>query len=109
MQKSILLSLLLAGSTAAFAGDYTRYVDPFIGSIGTGHTFPGACVPFGLVQASPVTGGVGWNYCSEYVCTDRTILGFTLTHLNGTVFMDLGDVLVMPSTLKGESSHNAAD
>ena len=62
MQKSILLSLMLAGSTAAFAGDYTRPVDPVIGSIGTGHTFPGACVPFGLVQASPVTGGVGWNY-----------------------------------------------
>ena len=109
MQKTLLLSLMLAGSTAAFAGDFTRYVDPFIGSIGTGHTFPGACVPFGLVQASPVTGSVGWNYCSEYVGTDRTIWGFTQTHLNGTGCMDLGDVLIMPATLKGVASHNAAD
>ncbi|MCF0183290.1 MAG: glycoside hydrolase family 92 protein [Bacteroidaceae bacterium] len=80
--------------------DYTQYVNPFIGTEGTGHTFPGACVPFGMIQTSPVTGAVGWNYCAEYVGTDREIWGFTQDHLNGTGCMDLGDVLVMPVTAR---------
>lgn len=96
MKKTALLSLMLAASLSALAGDHTKYVDPFVGSIGTGHTFPGACVPFGMIQASPVTGAVGWNYCSEYVGTDTTIWGFTQNHLNGTGCMDLGDILVIP-------------
>ena len=47
--------------------DYTQYVDPFIGAADNGHTFPGACRPFGMIQTSPVTGAVGWRYCSEYM------------------------------------------
>ncbi|MCF0160878.1 MAG: glycoside hydrolase family 92 protein [Bacteroidaceae bacterium] len=82
------------------AVDYTQYVNPFIGTEGTGHTFPGACVPFGLIQTSPVTGAVGWDYCSEYVNSDKEIWGFTQEHLNGTGCMDLGDVLVMPVTAR---------
>ena len=78
--------------------DYTQFVDPFIGAADNGHTFPGACRPFGMVQTSPVTGAVGWRYCSEYVYLDTTIWGFTQTHLNGTGCMDLGDILVMPVT-----------
>jgi len=78
--------------------DYTQYVNPFIGAADNGHTFPGACSPFGMVQTSPVTGAVGWRYCSEYVNNDSIIWGFTQTHLNGTGCMDLGDVLVMPVT-----------
>lgn len=45
--------------------DYTQYVDPFIGAADNGHTFPGACRPFGMIQTSPVTGAVGWRYCSN--------------------------------------------
>ncbi|NCC10993.1 MAG: glycoside hydrolase family 92 protein [Bacteroidia bacterium] len=78
--------------------DYTRYVNPFIGAADNGHTFPGACYPFGMVQTSPVTGAVGWRYCSEYTYQDSIIWGFTQTHLNGTGCMDLGDILVMPVT-----------
>ncbi len=78
--------------------DYTAYVNPFIGAADNGHTFPGACRPFGMIQTSPVTGAVGWRYCSEYVYSDSIIWGFTQTHLNGTGCMDLGDILVMPST-----------
>ena len=78
------------------AGDYTRYVDPFIGTGGTGHTFPGACAPFGMVQPSPVTGFGSWAYCSEYIYDDSEILGFTQNHLNGTGCPDLGNVLIMP-------------
>lgn len=80
--------------------DYTQYVNPFIGTVGTGHTFPGACVPFGMIQTSPVTGAVGWDYCSEYIHTDNEIWGFSQEHLNGTGCMDLGDVLVMPVTAR---------
>jgi len=78
--------------------DYTQYVDPLIGAADNGHTFPGACRPFGMIQTSPVTGAVGWRYCSEYMYADSIIWGFTQTHLNGTGCMDLGDILVMPFT-----------
>lgn len=78
--------------------DYTQYVNTFIGAADNGHTFPGACRPFGMIQSSPVTGAIGWRYCSEYVYSDSLIWGFTQTHLNGTGCMDLGDILVMPVT-----------
>lgn len=99
MMKHVLLatSLSLATFFSAFAGDFTRHVNPFIGTAATGHTFPGATVPFGLVQPSPVTGAVGWQYCSEYLHSDSKIFGFTQTHLNGTGCCDLGNILLMPS------------
>lgn len=78
--------------------DYTQYVNTFIGAADNGHTFPGACVPFGLIQASPETNAVGWQYCSGYNYQDSQIWGFSQTHLNGTGCMDLGDLLVMPIT-----------
>ena len=96
------MGLLGLAASQAFADskDYTRYVDPFVGNADNGHTFPGACRPFGMIQTSPVTGGVGWRYCAEYVYSDSLIWGFTQDHLNGTGCMDLGDILVMPSTGK---------
>ena len=111
MKKTFHLSAVMLALTALFAScsntsvateevDYTQYVNPFIGTEGTGHTFPGACVPFGMIQTSPVTGAVGWNYCSEYINSDKEIWGFTQDHLNGTGCMDLGDVLVMPVTAR---------
>ena len=78
--------------------DPTVYVNPFIGNADNGHTYPGATRPFGMVQPSPVTGAVGWQYCAEYVNGDSTIWGFSQTHLSGTGCMDLGNVLVMPLT-----------
>ncbi len=103
---SILCAIALAGAVIGCSGtqsnagetDYARYVNPFIGAADNGHTFPGACCPFGMIQTSPVTGAVGWRYCSEYVYADSLIWGFTQTHLNGTGCMDLGDILVMPVT-----------
>ena len=78
--------------------DNTQYVPPFFGFFFFCFTFPGACRPFGMIQTSPVTGAVGWRYCSEYMYADSIIWGFTQTHLNGTGCMDLGDILVMPFT-----------
>ena len=106
MKKTVLLgSLALASlfascnkATDAAQTDYTQYVDVFIGAADNGHTFPGATTPFGMIQTSPVTGAVGWRYCSEYMNADSIIWGFTQTHLSGTGCMDLGDVLVMPAT-----------
>lgn len=101
MNKLLTLSAALMLSASALAQtDYTQYVDPFVGTQGTGHTFPGACVPFGMIQTSPVTGAVGWDYCSEYIYSDKEIWGFTQNHLNGTGCMDLGDILVTPVTAR---------
>ncbi|MBO5252255.1 MAG: GH92 family glycosyl hydrolase [Bacteroidaceae bacterium] len=107
MKKTIILgSFALAGMFASCVSqtqtdaetDYTQFVNPFIGAADNGHTFPGATTPFGMIQTSPVTGAVGWRYCSEYMNADSIIWGFTQTHLSGTGCMDLGDVLVMPVT-----------
>ena len=97
-----LSALLLTGclSLCAQAQQPADYVNPFIGGAANGHTFPGATTPFGLIQTSPVTGAVGWQYCAEYLNSDTRIWGFSQTHLNGTGCMDLGDVLVMPSTAR---------
>lgn len=97
-----LSALLLAACSALtlHAQQPADYVNTFIGGAANGHTFPGATTPFGLIQTSPVTGAVGWQYCAEYLNTDTRIWGFSQTHLNGTGCMDLGDVLVMPSTAR---------
>ena len=71
-------------------------VDPFIGTAGTGHCFPGPCRPFGLVQPSPETGNGSWRYCSGYNHDDAEIRCFAQTHLSGTGQASLGDVAVMP-------------
>lgn len=90
------------------AQNVTNYVDPFIGTEGMGHTFPGACTPFGIVQLSPDTDTIPHNvngiyqkgvyaYCAGYQHKDPTIVGFSHTHLSGTGHSDLGDILIMPS------------
>ena len=86
----------------------SEYVNPMIGTDGMGHTFPGACVPFGGVQLSPDTDNVPHNidgvyqkatykYCAGYQYSDSTIVGFSHTHFSGTGHSDLGDILLMPS------------
>jgi len=74
------------------------YVDPFIGTGGHGHTFPGATLPGGMVQLSPDCGTSGWDWCSGYHNSDNTIEGFSHLHLSGTGASDLGDILFMPCT-----------
>jgi predicted alpha-1,2-mannosidase len=96
MKKLSVYLILFLASTGAFPQSYNQYVDPFIGTSANGHTFPGATVPFGMVQLSPETGNFGWNYCSGYRYEDTTITGFAHTHLSGTGGVDLGDVLFFP-------------
>ena len=86
-----------------------QYVNPIIGTNGMGHTFPGACAPFGIVQLSPETDTIPHNvdgkyqtkvyeYCAGYQYHDPTIVGFSHTHLSGTGHSDLGDILIMPTS-----------
>jgi putative alpha-1,2-mannosidase len=74
------------------------YVDPFIGTDFFGHTFPGATLPFAMVQLSPDNDTQGWTYSAGYAYSDNTIMGFSHTHLSGTGYTGCGDVLIMPTT-----------
>ncbi|MBK7107039.1 MAG: GH92 family glycosyl hydrolase [Ignavibacteriae bacterium] len=78
--------------------NYTKYVNTFIGTAEHGHTFPGASLPFGMMQLSPDTGTEGWDWCSGYHANDNSIMGFSHTHLSGTGVGDYGDILFMPFT-----------
>ncbi|MCW4474183.1 GH92 family glycosyl hydrolase [Xanthomonas sp. H13-6] len=112
--KWLLALAVLAG--AAVAGDgvgerAVAAVDPFIGTGGEGHTYPGATVPHGMIQLSPDTQiksrkeGYGW--AAGYRHDDRTIVGFSHTHFSGTGHSDLGDVLLMP--VAGEVRYERGD
>ena len=89
------VQLLVLGSSGQ---GYTKYVDPFIGTGGHGHTYPGPVTPHGMVQLSPDTRLDGWDGCSGYHYSDNYIYGFTHTHLSGTGCSDYGDILLMPMT-----------
>lgn len=96
----IIVSFLysLAFISAQNSPSLSSYVNPFIGTGGTGHTFPGATLPHGMVQLSPDTRTEGWESCAGYYYSDKEILGFSHTHLSGTGVPDLGDILVLPFT-----------
>ena len=102
--RQLLLILILGlNFNAAFSQgqdlkrDYTKLVDPFIGTGADGNTFPGASCPFGGVQLSPDT---QLNACGGYAYSDSTIIGFSHTHLNGVGEPEYRDVLFMPTTGK---------
>ncbi|REE80455.1 putative alpha-1,2-mannosidase [Lutibacter oceani] len=78
----------------------TNYVNPFIGTDGPGNTYPGATVPFGMVQLSPDIGIPGWDRIAGYYYQDFIISGFSHMHLTGTGAGDLYDILVMPTNSK---------
>jgi predicted alpha-1,2-mannosidase len=88
--------------------NFVQFVNPLVGTKNMGHTFPGATIPFGMVQLSPETdtvqyelngkyNGDVYRYCSGYQYDDKTIVGFSHTHFSGTGHSDLGDFLIMPT------------
>ena len=94
-----------------YAQDFTQYVNPLIGTSRMGHTYPGATVPFGMVQLSPQTNFVPmlkdgkynpevYEYCAGYQYKDSLIYGFAHTVFSGTGHSDLGDLLITPVTGK---------
>jgi predicted alpha-1,2-mannosidase len=95
--RLFLFSVVL--NTASFAQqNYSSLVNPFIGTGGHGHTFPGASMPFGMMQLSPDTRLEGWDGCGGYHYSDSVMYGFSHTHLSGTGIADYCDVLLMPFT-----------
>lgn len=78
--------------------DFTQYVNTFIGTDGTGHTFPGPSMPFGMVQPGPDNRDSGWDYTSGYQYKDSVILGFSQTRASGTGINEFGDILLQPIT-----------
>lgn len=99
-QRTFLIPFLLflLYVEGAYGQKLTKYVDPFIGTGGHGHTYPGAAVPFGMVQLSPDNGTSGWDWSSGYHYSDGFIAGFSHTHLSGTGIGDLQDISVLPCT-----------
>lgn len=93
----LLFSFLVScGSKQGEKDQLVNYVNPFIGTGGHGHTYPGAALPFGMVQLSPDNGTSGWDWCSGYHISDSVIAGFSHLHLSGTGIGDLADISVLP-------------
>ena len=92
-------TLILAAHAlnVASAESLTRYVDPFIGTDGTGHAMPGASMPWGMVAPGPDMATTGWSYTSGYQYRTPTMLGFSNTHISGAGIPELGDVLLQPA------------
>ena len=86
-----------------------QYVDPFIGTGGHGHTYPGATLPYGMVQVSPDNGKTGWDWSSGYHYSSDTIAGFSHTHLSGTGIGDELDISLLPTGRELEYSHESQD
>lgn len=103
----IFIILLAAVNLTAQTKDFTRYVNPLIGTGGHGHIFPGATMPHGAVQLSPDTRRDNWDGSSGYYYSDSVIYGFSHTHLSGTGLPDYCDILFMPTI--GEPLFTASD
>jgi predicted alpha-1,2-mannosidase len=96
--KKVFSILVLIITLNSYSQQLHQLVNPMIGTGGHGHTYPGATVPFGMVQLSPDTRIDGsWDGCSGYHYDDTTIYGFSHTHLNGTGCSDFGDIMLMPT------------
>jgi len=99
MRRLIIIAIVfVACSCSDQEANNLDMVDPMIGTDGTGHTFPGATVPFGMVQLSPSNDFKGWAWCSGYHYQDSVLKGFAHTHISGAGLTGLGDFLFMPTT-----------
>ena len=98
----LLCTLFVSATLSAADVDYTRFVNPRIGTGGHGHVFLGANVPFGYVQLGPTQPTRGWDWCSGYHHSDSVIIGFGHQHLSGTGIGDLGDVALLPVASKDQ-------
>jgi predicted alpha-1,2-mannosidase len=123
MKKIFSALLICAGLQAAAQNTHenlVQYVKPIIGTQRMGHTYPGATVPFGMVQLSPETDTASYElngkynpkvyeYCAGYQYEDKTIVGFSHTHFSGTGHSDLGDFLIMPTVGQLKLNPGVAD
>jgi predicted alpha-1,2-mannosidase len=123
MRRCFLAAIVIfftASAQSQKAQNLVQYVNPIIGTERMGHTFPGATVPFGMVQLSPDTDTIPYEtnghynpdvykYCAGYQYDDKTIVGFSHTHFSGTGHSDLGDFLIMPTVGKLQLNPGTSD
>ena len=98
MKKFIILAIVLPSVLSSCCQTEGRLdlVEPLVGSGGHGHVFVGANVPHGMISVGPNNVSEGWDWCSGYHDSDRTIAGFAQNHLSGTGIADLGEIIMMP-------------
>jgi len=101
-----LLIIFLMYCSISF-GQNAKFVNVFIGTDGTGHTFPSPSMPFGMVQPGMDNRDFGWNHTSGYQYKDSLVLGFSQTRFSGTGINEMGDVLLLPINPKKENLKNA--
>lgn len=104
--KVTFFTIFILFNTLTFAQNI-QYVNVFIGTDGTGHTFPGPSMPFGMVQPGPDNRDFGWNHTSGYQYKDTLLLGFSQTRFSGTGINEMGDVLLLPINPKKKNLKNA--
>ncbi|KAF0197764.1 MAG: putative alpha-1 2-mannosidase [Bacteroidetes bacterium] len=101
-----LLFLFLFCCSTSFAQN-SKFVNVFIGTDGTGHTFPGPSMPFGMIQPGPDNRNSGWDYTSGYQYKDTLLSGFSQTRFSGTGISEMGDVLMLPINPEKEKLKNS--
>jgi len=113
MKKWLLFSLIILSTElyceVSTGANLTKYINPYIGTGGHGHTFLGVTTPFGAVQVGPSNINKGWDWCSAYHYSDSVVIGFAHLHLNGTGCSDTGDLLFMPYTGKIQTDKGTQD
>jgi predicted alpha-1,2-mannosidase len=105
-KKSLISFFFLLSISFCFAQN-SKYVNVFIGTDGTGHTFPGPSKPFGMVQPGPDNRDEGWNHTSGYQYKDTLLMGFSQTRFSGTGIGEMGDILLMPYSMTKRKLQNS--
>jgi predicted alpha-1,2-mannosidase len=98
--RTVYCVLFLLTILSVNAQNNAKFVNTFIGTDGTGHTFPGPSMPFGMVQPGPDNSIEGWNHTSGYQYKDTLLLGFSQMRFSGTGIGEMGNILVLPYTDK---------
>jgi len=105
--KNFLIFVLILLLHFSYAQNNAKYVNAFIGTDGTGHTFPGPSKPFGMVQPGPDNRDEGWNHTSGYQYKDTLLMGFSQTRFSGTGIGEMGDILLMPYSMTKRKLQNS--
>ena len=107
IKKIIIVVISIIGFNPNFAQNNSKFVNTFIGTDGTGHTFPGPSMPFGMVQPGPDNNIQGWNHTSGYQYKDTLLLGFSQMRFSGTGIGEMGNILLLPFNDKKSKLKNS--
>ncbi len=107
IKKTVYCVVFLLTIFGVNAQNNAKFVNTFIGTDGTGHTFPGPSMPFGMVQPGPDNSIEGWSHTSGYQYKDTLLLGFSQTRFSGTGIGEMGNILLLPFNEKKASLKNS--